>query len=177
MSDHSPVGLIGIGLLGQALAHRLLGAGFEVAGFDVDPAKTAKLLDLGGRPPPPSPTSRSAVPFPPSSSPSSAPTRSSRYRARIASPRSAKAPADRALRQHPATPRPHVSARRARRRARPAPARNPDLRRQRASEPRRGRRPDRRRSRDHLRDRPAAARDLPDLFPHRPHRRRRARQA
>jgi 3-hydroxyisobutyrate dehydrogenase-like beta-hydroxyacid dehydrogenase len=45
MSEHNPVGLIGIGLLGQALAHRLLGAG-----FDVDPAKTAKLLDLGGRP-------------------------------------------------------------------------------------------------------------------------------
>ena len=50
MSEHNPVGLIGIGLLGQALAHRLLGAGFEVAGFDVDPAKNAKLLDLGGRP-------------------------------------------------------------------------------------------------------------------------------
>jgi 3-hydroxyisobutyrate dehydrogenase len=50
MSERNPVGLIGIGLLGQALAHRLLGAGFEVAGFDVDPAKTAKLLDLGGRP-------------------------------------------------------------------------------------------------------------------------------
>src|SRR5260221_6898686 len=50
MSDHNPVGLIGIGLLGQALAHRLTGAGFEVAGFDLDPAKTAKLLDLGGRP-------------------------------------------------------------------------------------------------------------------------------
>src|SRR5712692_3303170 len=50
MTDRNPVGLIGIGLLGQALAHRLLGAGFEVAGFDVDPARTAKLLELGGRP-------------------------------------------------------------------------------------------------------------------------------
>jgi 3-hydroxyisobutyrate dehydrogenase-like beta-hydroxyacid dehydrogenase len=28
----------------------LLGAGFEVVGFDVDPAKTAKLAQLGGRP-------------------------------------------------------------------------------------------------------------------------------
>ena len=36
--------------MGQALAHRLLGAGFEVAGFDVDPAKNAKLAELGGRP-------------------------------------------------------------------------------------------------------------------------------
>ena len=44
------IGLVGIGLLGQALAHRLLGAGFEVAGFDVDPAKTTRLAELGGRP-------------------------------------------------------------------------------------------------------------------------------
>jgi 3-hydroxyisobutyrate dehydrogenase-like beta-hydroxyacid dehydrogenase len=49
MTDRNPVGLIGVGLLGQALAHRLLGAGFEVIGFDVDPAKSAKLAELGGR--------------------------------------------------------------------------------------------------------------------------------
>jgi 3-hydroxyisobutyrate dehydrogenase-like beta-hydroxyacid dehydrogenase len=48
MPDRKPVGLIGVGLLGQALAHRLLGAGFEVIGFDVDPAKNAKLEALGG---------------------------------------------------------------------------------------------------------------------------------
>ena len=50
MTDARAVGLIGIGLLGQALARRLLDAGFEVAGFDVDPAKNAKLAELGGRP-------------------------------------------------------------------------------------------------------------------------------
>ena len=50
MAERASVGLVGIGLLGQALAHRLLGAGFEVAGFDVDPAKNAKLAELGGRP-------------------------------------------------------------------------------------------------------------------------------
>jgi 2-hydroxy-3-oxopropionate reductase len=50
MSDRKPVGLIGIGLLGQAFAHRLLEAGFEVVGFDIDPAKNAKLAELGGRP-------------------------------------------------------------------------------------------------------------------------------
>jgi 3-hydroxyisobutyrate dehydrogenase-like beta-hydroxyacid dehydrogenase len=50
MSGHNPVGLIGIGLLGQALAQRLLGAGFQVVGFDLDPAKTARLAELGGRP-------------------------------------------------------------------------------------------------------------------------------
>jgi putative dehydrogenase len=49
MTDRNPVGVIGVGLLGQALAHRLLGAGFEVIGFDVDPAKNAKLAELGGR--------------------------------------------------------------------------------------------------------------------------------
>jgi 3-hydroxyisobutyrate dehydrogenase-like beta-hydroxyacid dehydrogenase len=50
MTDRTAVGLIGIGLLGQALAHRVIGAGFEVAGFDVDPAKNARLIELGGRP-------------------------------------------------------------------------------------------------------------------------------
>lgn len=49
MAAREPVGLIGIGLLGQAFAHRLLGAGFEVLGFDVDAGKTAKLAELGGR--------------------------------------------------------------------------------------------------------------------------------
>ncbi len=49
MSERLQVGVIGIGLLGQAFVHRLRGAGFEVVGFDVDPAKTATLPDLGGR--------------------------------------------------------------------------------------------------------------------------------
>jgi 3-hydroxyisobutyrate dehydrogenase-like beta-hydroxyacid dehydrogenase len=50
MPEPRPVGLIGVGLLGQALAHRLRTAGFEVIGFDVDAAKSAKLAELGGRP-------------------------------------------------------------------------------------------------------------------------------
>jgi len=50
VATRGPVGLIGIGLLGQAFAYRLLGAGFEVEGFDVDAGKTAKLAELGGRP-------------------------------------------------------------------------------------------------------------------------------
>lgn len=48
MTERAPVGLIGLGLLGQALAHRLRGAGYEVLGFEVDPAKNAKLIELGG---------------------------------------------------------------------------------------------------------------------------------
>jgi 3-hydroxyisobutyrate dehydrogenase-like beta-hydroxyacid dehydrogenase len=48
MIDRTAVGLIGIGLLGQALASRLLPAGFDVIGFDLDPAKNEKLAQLGG---------------------------------------------------------------------------------------------------------------------------------
>lgn len=43
------VGLIGIGLMGTALARRLLCAGFEVVGFDVDPDRRAALEALGGQ--------------------------------------------------------------------------------------------------------------------------------
>jgi 3-hydroxyisobutyrate dehydrogenase-like beta-hydroxyacid dehydrogenase len=44
-----PIGLIGIGLMGTACAKRLLGAGFGVLGYDVDPGKPGQLEALGGR--------------------------------------------------------------------------------------------------------------------------------
>jgi len=44
-----PVGVIGCGLMGMACAKRLLAAGFDVLGFDVDPGKLAPLAALGGR--------------------------------------------------------------------------------------------------------------------------------
>ena len=44
------VGVVGLGLLGQAFASRLLGAGFEVVGFDIDRAKNIKLVERGGHP-------------------------------------------------------------------------------------------------------------------------------
>lgn len=44
----TPVGLIGLGLLGQGLAKRLLAAGFKVIGYDVDAAKGAALASAGG---------------------------------------------------------------------------------------------------------------------------------
>jgi 3-hydroxyisobutyrate dehydrogenase-like beta-hydroxyacid dehydrogenase len=47
MSD--PVGIIGLGLMGSVLARRLVDSGFDVAGYDVDAAKTDGLLALGGR--------------------------------------------------------------------------------------------------------------------------------
>jgi 3-hydroxyisobutyrate dehydrogenase-like beta-hydroxyacid dehydrogenase len=42
------VGLIGIGLLGSALAHRLLSAGMRVVGYDLSPARRDELVAAGG---------------------------------------------------------------------------------------------------------------------------------
>ena len=44
------VGLIGLGLMGQALATRLIPAGFRVVGYDIDAAKNIKLKAMGGEP-------------------------------------------------------------------------------------------------------------------------------
>jgi len=43
LSTAEPIGLIGLGLMGGALAHRLAGAGFRVLGFDSNPDKAAVL--------------------------------------------------------------------------------------------------------------------------------------
>src|SRR5258707_1539766 len=43
------VGVIGLGLMGEVLAGRLMAAGFGVLGYDVDPAKKAKLVAMGGQ--------------------------------------------------------------------------------------------------------------------------------
>jgi 3-hydroxyisobutyrate dehydrogenase-like beta-hydroxyacid dehydrogenase len=43
------VGLIGLGLMGEVLADRLVAAGFGVLGYDIDPAKNARLVARGGR--------------------------------------------------------------------------------------------------------------------------------
>ncbi|HZT24825.1 MAG TPA: NAD(P)-binding domain-containing protein [Pseudolabrys sp.] len=45
-----PVGLVGIGLMGTALAQRLLGTGFAIVGFDPDSARRNELERLGGTP-------------------------------------------------------------------------------------------------------------------------------
>lgn len=44
----SRIGLIGLGLLGSAIAERLLGAGWTVTGFDLDASKRDALSKLGG---------------------------------------------------------------------------------------------------------------------------------
>ena len=46
------IGLVGMGLMGGAIAQRLQGAGFAVAGYDVDPARSKRLAEAGGTPVP-----------------------------------------------------------------------------------------------------------------------------
>jgi 3-hydroxyisobutyrate dehydrogenase-like beta-hydroxyacid dehydrogenase len=47
---HSTIGLIGLGLVGQALARRWIAAGFEVVGFDLQAPALAVLQAAGGQP-------------------------------------------------------------------------------------------------------------------------------
>jgi L-threonate 2-dehydrogenase len=49
MPSQTPVGLIGVGLMGEVYASRLIAAGFDVVGFDVDAARNEQLLQIGGR--------------------------------------------------------------------------------------------------------------------------------
>ena len=46
----SPVAIIGLGLMGEVYAKRLIDAGIPVSGFDIDPARRAHLKDIGGMP-------------------------------------------------------------------------------------------------------------------------------
>ena len=47
--NNFPVAVIGLGLMGEVYARRLLDAGFSIIGFDVDPARRARLNEIGGR--------------------------------------------------------------------------------------------------------------------------------
>lgn len=49
MASGTPVGVIGVGLMGEVYARRLIAAGFAVIGFDVDPAKSERLAQIGAR--------------------------------------------------------------------------------------------------------------------------------
>jgi 3-hydroxyisobutyrate dehydrogenase len=44
------VGLVGMGLMGQAFSHNLLQAGFKVQGYDVDEQRMRQLHERGGKP-------------------------------------------------------------------------------------------------------------------------------
>jgi 3-hydroxyisobutyrate dehydrogenase-like beta-hydroxyacid dehydrogenase len=48
--DDLPVAIIGLGLMGEVFARRLLDAGIPVTGFDIDPARRARLAEIGGQP-------------------------------------------------------------------------------------------------------------------------------
>src|SRR5207249_2525480 len=48
MTSARQIGLAGLGLLGSALAHRLLAAGYSPKGFDIDAAKTTDFAKAGG---------------------------------------------------------------------------------------------------------------------------------
>jgi 3-hydroxyisobutyrate dehydrogenase-like beta-hydroxyacid dehydrogenase len=45
-----PIGVIGLGVMGSAMARNLIGAGHQVIGFDVDSGKVAAFADIGGEP-------------------------------------------------------------------------------------------------------------------------------
>jgi len=50
MAGEKTVGLVGLGLVGESLARRLLDAKYDVVGFDVDPARARKFESYGGQP-------------------------------------------------------------------------------------------------------------------------------
>jgi len=49
MTKSAPIGLVGIGLMGEVMAGRLIAAGFSVLGYDIDPAKGERLAKMGGK--------------------------------------------------------------------------------------------------------------------------------
>jgi len=48
--DSTPVAIVGLGLMGEVYARRLLDVGIPVNGFDVDPVRRARLAEIGGNP-------------------------------------------------------------------------------------------------------------------------------
>ena len=45
----SLVAIVGLGLMGEVYARRLIDAGLTVIGFDIDPVRRARLAEIGGR--------------------------------------------------------------------------------------------------------------------------------
>jgi 3-hydroxyisobutyrate dehydrogenase-like beta-hydroxyacid dehydrogenase len=48
--DGFPVAIIGLGLMGEVYAKRLIDAGIAVTGFDIDPVRCSRLALIGGKP-------------------------------------------------------------------------------------------------------------------------------
>jgi 3-hydroxyisobutyrate dehydrogenase-like beta-hydroxyacid dehydrogenase len=49
MAEATPVGLVGVGLIGEVYARRLVAAGLAVIGYDIDATKNQKLASIGAR--------------------------------------------------------------------------------------------------------------------------------
>jgi 2-hydroxy-3-oxopropionate reductase len=49
MAASTPIGVVGIGLMGEVYVRRLVAAGFDVVGYDIDAAKAARLAEIGAR--------------------------------------------------------------------------------------------------------------------------------
>jgi 3-hydroxyisobutyrate dehydrogenase-like beta-hydroxyacid dehydrogenase len=49
MSEFKPAAIVGLGLMGEVYASRLLRTGIPVVGFDIDPARRQRLDAIGGR--------------------------------------------------------------------------------------------------------------------------------
>jgi 3-hydroxyisobutyrate dehydrogenase-like beta-hydroxyacid dehydrogenase len=49
MPDRAPIGIVGLGLMGEVFSRRLIDAHFDVLGFDIDPKKGEMLSTMGGR--------------------------------------------------------------------------------------------------------------------------------
>ena len=49
MPPETPIGLIGVGLMGEVYAQRLIAARFGVIGFDIDATRMKRLVQIGGR--------------------------------------------------------------------------------------------------------------------------------
>jgi 3-hydroxyisobutyrate dehydrogenase-like beta-hydroxyacid dehydrogenase len=49
MPEKKSIGIIGLGLMGEVYARRLIDGGRAVVGFDIDPARGARLAAIGGR--------------------------------------------------------------------------------------------------------------------------------
>lgn len=46
-NDNTPVGLVGLGLVGTSLAKRFIQAGYDVIGYDIDPKRCDQLCEMG----------------------------------------------------------------------------------------------------------------------------------
>jgi len=47
-AQSTSIAVIGVGIMGSAIARNLIASGFAVSGFDTDPARLSELSSMGG---------------------------------------------------------------------------------------------------------------------------------